>query len=152
MPRSLSHGVKQILCPVDFDEPNEAANQFASMLAKTCNATLVYLYCACPDIVLGKYEFNELKKEEADCLQKLRTIKPAMRGIKTRYEIEFGISSERIVEFAGQNDMDMIVIGTHGRKGIGRMIMGSVAEDVIRNSDCPVVAVKHDAYVPSSRC
>lgn len=150
MSRHPAHQIERILCPIDFEEPIESANEFASMLAKNCDATLIYLNCGLPDIVFGKHQFDELKKEEAEILQQLQTIKPTVRGVKAQYEVEFGNVAERIVDFASANEVDMIVIGTHGRKGLGRMIMGSVAENVIRNSDCPVVAIKPDAYVPKT--
>ena len=149
MSRNPTQSIKKILCPVDFEDQIEAANRFASMLAQTYEANICYLYCAVPDVVFGKREFDELKKEEEEDLQKLQVIKPKHRGIQVEYDVKFGSPAECIVEYASAYEFDLIVLGTHGRKGIGRMFMGSVAEDVIRNADCPVVAIKSDAYVPS---
>lgn len=149
MSRNPSNSIRQILCPVDFEDPIESANRFASLLAKTFEANICYLYCGHPEVVFGKKEFDEFKREEEEDMQKLRTIKPKCRGIEAEYKVEFGPAAECIVDFASENNFDLIVIGTHGRRGVGRMFMGSVAEDVIRNADCPVVAIKADSYVPS---
>ena len=148
MSRNPTHSIERILCPVDFADPIESVNQFASIMAKTWDALICYLYCAYPDVVFGKREFDELKKEEEEDLQKLRLIQPTIRGIRCEYQVEFGPAAACIVDYASANDFDVIVVGTHGRKGIGRMFLGSVAEDVIRSADCPVVAIKSDAYVP----
>lgn len=150
MSRNPIHSIKRILCPVDFADPIESVNQFASLMATTFEAMICYLYCGTPDLAFGKREFDELKKEEDEDLQKLKMIKPKCPDVRAVYQIEFGPPAECIVDYASRNDFDLIVLGTHGRKGIGRMFMGSVAEDVIRRADCPVIAIKSDAYVPTS--
>lgn len=149
MPHTPVHSIRRILCPVDFDEPIAEANAFASMLARTFDATLCYLHCAVPDVLFGKNEFTELKREEHELLQELKSIRPACTGVRAVYEVEFGLPADTIVRHASQYDFDIIVIGTHGRKGLGRLFRGSVAEQVIRNADCPVVAIKNDAFVPT---
>ena len=108
MSRHPTNAIRRILCPIDFDEPITSANEFASTLAKTTGATIHYIYCACPEVIFGKREFNELKKEEAEDLQKLKTIKPRFRGIKTVYDIEFGNAAECIVDYASENECDII--------------------------------------------
>ena len=54
----------------------------------------------------------------------------------------FGIPAEELLNFAKQEGHDLIVIGTHGRRGIARLVIGSVAEEVIRKASCPVLTVR----------
>ena len=75
-------------------------------------------------------------------LARLKKIQPTEEGVAASWEIDFGPPAKRIVEFANSNDVDLIVIGTHGRSGLGRVLMGSVAEAVVRKAKCPVLAIK----------
>jgi nucleotide-binding universal stress UspA family protein len=85
--------------------------------------------------------YNDIEKSAKAELEKCFI--DEMRGFK---EIERtvlkGIPYEEITRFAGENKVDMIVLGTHGRKGIDRMLFGSTAEQVVRNAPCPVLSVR----------
>ncbi|MDA8106284.1 MAG: universal stress protein, partial [Nitrospiraceae bacterium] len=66
-----------------------------------------------------------------------------MRGLKDVERIVLkGIPHEEITKFAGENKIDLIVLGTHGRRGIDRVLFGSTAEQVVRNAQCPVLSVR----------
>jgi universal stress protein A len=66
-----------------------------------------------------------------------------LRGIKDIERIVVkGRPYEKILKFAGENKADLIVIGTHGRKGLDRVIFGSTAEKVVRDAPCPVLSVR----------
>ena len=64
------------------------------------------------------------------------------QGIKTKMELVWGIPHEEIVKIARSEEVDMIVMGTHGRTGWDRLLMGSQAEHVVRTAPCPVITVK----------
>ena len=66
----------------------------------------------------------------------------ADHGISVDTAIEVGRPSRMIVEYADEYDVDVIVMGSHGRKGVSRILLGSVAEDVVRNSPVPVTVVR----------
>ena len=142
--------VKRILCPVDFSDFSNAANQYASMLAASNGATIVYLHVALPEVPYGTYAYVDMDYDQARDQEQLEKIKPTADGIETQYVVEFGPPADRIVEYALENDIDLIVMGTHGRTGLKRAILGSVAEQVVRKADCPVLALKTPNPVPQT--
>ena len=142
--------IKKILCPIDFSDFNQAANEYASMLANSSGAELVYLHVSLPDVAYGTYVYVDMNEQEANDRKRLEEIKPTLPGIEASYAVEFGSPSDQIVAFAKENNIDLIVMGTHGRTGLGRVVMGSVAEAVIRKSECPVLALKSNLKVPNS--
>ena len=142
--------VKRILCPVDFSDFSNAANEYASMLAESNGAAIVYLHVALPEVPYGTYAYVDMDYDQARDQDQLEKIKPTHAGIETQYVVEFGPPADRIVEFAAENEIDLIVMGTHGRTGIKRAILGSVAEQVVRKAECPVLALKPTTSVPQS--
>ena len=141
--------IQTILCPVDFSEYNLAANKYASTLARSTGGRIIYIHAFLPD----PYEtppvyFDAAKTEQELGEKREQFIKPVDSGIAVSYVVEFGLPTERIVHYANENDVDLIVVGTHGRTGLRRVLMGSVAEAVVRNANCPVLAIKAEASVP----
>ena len=142
--------LKKILCPVDFSDFCHAANEYASLLAESSGAEIVYLHVALPDVTFSSYAYVDLQSEAEQDRKRLEEIKPTVSGIKASYEVEFGSPSSTIVEFAQEHNVDMIVMGTHGRSGWRRVTMGSVAEAVVRNASCPVLAIKSETKIPQT--
>jgi universal stress protein A len=140
--------IKRILCPIDFSEFNEVTNQYASVLASASGAEIVYLHVSIPDIPYGTTVYVDLEQDEVRCRQQLETIKPTIEGIPASHVVEFGTPANQIVTYAKENDIDLIVMGTHGRTGFRRALMGSVAEVVVRKAECPVLALKSGTKVP----
>lgn len=139
---------KRILCPIDFSDFNEAANEYASVLAQASGAELVYLHVMQPDVPFATYSYANVELEEAEDRKRLQEVKPTVAGIKASYIVEIGSPGTSIASYANDHGIDLIVLGTHGRTGFRRAIMGSIAEAVVRNADCPVLAVKSDSHVP----
>jgi len=140
--------IKRILCPIDFSEHNHAANEYASMLAKSTDARIIYLHAFVPDVYATPPEHYDIDKEFKRLTKELEAfIKPAQDGIVAAYIVDSGLASNKIVQYANENDIDLIVIGTHGRTGLKRALMGSVAEAVVRKAECPVLAIKADANI-----
>jgi nucleotide-binding universal stress UspA family protein len=142
--------LKKILCPFDFSSFSEAANEYASILAQSTGAEIIYLHVALPDVTFSSYAYVDLQKEAEGDRKRLEAIKPTVDGIKASYEIAFGTPSTTIAEFADEHSVDLVVMGTHGRTGWRRVTMGSVAEAVIRNTNCPVLAIKSETKVPQT--
>jgi universal stress protein A len=145
----IEMNIKKILCPIDFSDFNKAANAYASLLAKSMGAEIVYLHVYLPDVPFGSYAYVDPEQEEKLDLKQLKKIQPTEKGVKASHVVECGPPTDRIVEYANENEIDLIVMGTHGRTGLGRLLMGSVAEAVVRKADCPVLALKSTVSVPS---
>lgn len=143
--------IKRILCPIDFSIFNKAANEYACELAASTGAEIVYLHSWLPNALEQTPMYFEADKE-AERLQKLieEFIEPTNKSINASWIIEFGSPTDRIVEYASENNVDLIVMGTHGRTGLRRLVMGSVAEAVVRRASCPVIAVKSENKVPQT--
>jgi nucleotide-binding universal stress UspA family protein len=88
---------------------------------------------------------KQIKKEEADANQYLNTVAEsilAQKGLKADCVAELGVAGERIVEYAADNNIELIMLATHGRSGPGRVILGSVADYVVRHARAPVLLVR----------
>ena len=89
---------------------------------------------------------GEIARREAMLkLQELGASVDRPPAVKLTTRVEVGRPDELIVTLVEQGAYDMIVMGTHGRKGIGRLMMGSIAERVVRNAPCPVLTVRHES-------
>ncbi len=140
--------IKRILCPVDFSEFNESANEYATMLARSAGARIIYFHACLPDVLSGNPELVDAKQKEKQQLEEMEVAySPTARGIEASYVVEFGTPADCIVNYANEYDIDMVVIGTHGRTGLRRVLMGSVAETVVRQAECPVLAIKTAASI-----
>lgn len=130
---------RNILYPTDLSENGEHAFGLAVQLASALGATLHALYVAVP-------EFDALN--DRDLEEKLLPAAPPAH-IPIVRAVQGGESaSAMIIKYAEEHNIDLIVMGTHGRTGLGRLFAGSVAETVVRGADCPVLTVPQRA--PSS--
>jgi universal stress protein A len=137
--------IKCILHPTDFSTHSEGAFQVACALARDYDARLVVLHVA-PSPVMGNAGAllippdPEVYRQEYE--GQLRQLQPPDPKIRVEHRLELGETVTKILEVVQECHCDMIVMGTHGRTGIGRLLMGSVAEKIVRNSVCPVLTVK----------
>jgi len=135
-----------ILHPTDFSRNSESAFHMACALARDYGARLVLLHVKpLPTVAYG--EFGALPPEATDHLEELKERLARMQPTNPvpavdRYVVEGEIAWE-ILRLADQLKVDLIVLGTHGRSGIGRLLMGSVAELIVRKAACPVLTVKN---------
>jgi len=137
---------KKILCPIDLDDDNSfSALSYASGLAEQNSATLYLLHVARipgPDmdapVAIGPHPHWELEAQ-----RNLEAIAQQRLDAKVAYEVAVrgGIAESVIVELAAELEIDLIVMATHGRSGLAHLVLGSVAEAVIREAPCPVFAV-----------
>ncbi|HTY24065.1 MAG TPA: universal stress protein [Desulfomonilaceae bacterium] len=154
---------KKILFCTDFSENSLAAGQCACEYAKAFGASLAIVHVTDPWAVpLAFYVRNIpilIQTVVADQLQKsvarsvntelesmTKEFRSALKEVKTYSRI--GIPSEQIVRLAAEECIDLIVMGTHGRTGFRLMVLGSVAENVLRTAGCPVLIVRFSAHEP----
>lgn len=138
--------IRAILHPTDFSEQSAYAFQLACSLARDHGATLVMLHVAPPPQMLS-YEGMPLTPAlpvgyNQQLEDRLRQVRPTDPNIRVEYFLGEGAPSAEIVRVAQEFPCDLVVMGTHGRTGLGRLLMGSVAEQVVRRAPCPVLTVK----------
>jgi nucleotide-binding universal stress UspA family protein len=138
---------KKILVPTDFSHTGDAALQMATALARDTGATLLIVHAEEPPTAYGGGEFYYGMPEPAtDELQKmLHKVNPTDPAVSYEHRLISGDPAHAIVRLAKDEGVDMIVMGTHGRTGLTRMLMGSVAEAIVRRAECPVLTYKQPA-------
>lgn len=140
--------IQHILVPIDFSESNQTLNGYASVLAQATGAKITYMHVSQPDVPYGSYAYIDVEQEEARDQKQLESIEPTLPGIRAEHVVTLGAPAEKIVDYARENGVDLIVMGTHGRTGLRRALMGSIAESVVRHAECPVLALKPATSVP----
>jgi nucleotide-binding universal stress UspA family protein len=141
--------IEKILCPVDFSECSAKAYEYAYSLARHYGARLFVQHVA-EQLILAEgfmphpqiHEFRAHQSAEAQ--DRFREL---ARDIKNGVEQEFvfqhsGFAADFILSFAEGQQVDLIVMGTHGRRGLDRLVLGSVLERVLRKTRSPVLAVR----------
>lgn len=141
--------VQTILCPVDFSEASEDAVRYAAELAEQLQAKLFLVhsfqlpvYAAQIGAPLAPADLIEgLPQQLQQQLDELRD-RIAKPGLHVEGEVVEGVPYVKILEQADAVGADLIVMGTHGRTGLAHLLIGSVAERVVRLSDHPVLTVR----------
>ena len=145
----MTPDIKRILVPLDFSANSDRALVYARGLAQRYGATLHLVHvCEVPMIPAassGRYaiaysDWSQRLGEETE--QQLTRIAAGVTGCRVTTEVLFGPAASAIVEAASTNDVDLIVMGTHGHRAALRVIMGAVAERVVRTAPCPVLTVR----------
>jgi nucleotide-binding universal stress UspA family protein len=158
-----SHDVKTILVPTDFSESSHAALEHATVLATAFKAKIVVLHviesiAATMAETMRRVDTGAMLKNMSQSPQVLevyalvrRAVEPALdkvvqdlrkAGVSASRELAEGSAYEQIVAHGRSAHADLIVMGTHGRRGVNRLFMGSVAERVVRLAPCPVLTVR----------
>jgi nucleotide-binding universal stress UspA family protein len=147
--------IKKVLCPVDFSACSDHALQYGVALAEAYGAELQLLHIVEPPA--ASYEgivdsallpVEALEAFQQTCLDHLKRL--AARAEKqyprVTYHIGNGIPFVGIIRSAKAENVDLIVVGTHGRTGLSHALLGSVAERLVRKAPCPVLTVKHPEH------
>jgi nucleotide-binding universal stress UspA family protein len=136
--------VKTILHPTDFSECSELAFRRACTLARDYGARLLVLHVAEPVVAVGGEGIVMLPPgSDLDSLQsQLQQIQSKDPEVKLEHRLAQGDAVTEILQVANDNACDLIVMGTHGRTGLRRLLMGSVAEQVVRKASCPVLTAR----------
>jgi nucleotide-binding universal stress UspA family protein len=137
--------INNILFPTDFSERSTAAFHLATALARDYRAHLLVLHVR--DVPVAAFgEFGAMPPPDvparAELLDQLRELRPPDESIPVEHLLSDGNPAEEIIHIADDRHCDLIVMGTHGRTGLSRLLMGSVAEEVVRKAPCPVLTLK----------
>ena len=136
--------IRTILHPTDFSGPADLAFGVACALARDFGARLVVLHV----VEFPANVYPEATRHEDPALRhpalwdKVRRLRPPSPAAAVEYRLADGDAAAEVVRAAGETGSDLIVMGTHGRSGLKHLLMGSVAEQVVRKAPCPVLTVK----------
>ena len=148
---------RKILVPLDGSELAECAIPHVEAVARGCEAPQVVLMQVTEPIYLpGEYVISEKDRQRLEALHKAAAEeylgglrgKLGENGLSLAAVVISGKVAETIVDYAEKNDVDLIVMATHGRSGVSRWALGSVAERVLRLSRVPVLMVRAPGCVP----
>lgn len=136
--------LKTILHPTDFSPQADAAMQLACSLARDHGAKLVIMHVATPPAVFtGEAMAVPLPPVDLKPLgERLSKLGPTDKSVTVEHRLAEGDPVAEILALAKDMPCDVIVMGTHGRTGLGRLLMGSIAEEVVRRAPCAVITVK----------
>jgi nucleotide-binding universal stress UspA family protein len=144
--------IESILTPTDFSPTSERALDFAVTLAGQSGASLhllhVVAYPVEPDGWPEAYlaGFAGLRQQlRGDAERQIAALAKSISGVKVTTEVAEGAPARAILEVAKARKCQLIVMGTHGRGGVSHLLLGSVAERVVRTSPCPVLTVSDAA-------
>jgi nucleotide-binding universal stress UspA family protein len=138
--------LKRILVPCDFSDTSTVAVRYGIALARNFGARLHFLHVG--DRAQSQFESEfpiglENAVEDAVRERLLRIVTPQeQRELNPEFAVRPGAPAAEIVRYAHEANIDLIVMGTHGRGFVGHMVMGSVAEKVVRTAICPVLTVR----------
>jgi nucleotide-binding universal stress UspA family protein len=140
---------QHILVPFDFSPYAEQALVYAIDLAQTLQARLTLLHVihltplAMGDMATG-FPAAYFEEMETEAHQQVHAARERVHqaGLRCDIIISQGVPFQTIVDTAGDRDVDLIVMGTHGRTGLTHVLMGSVAEKVVRLAPCPVLVTR----------
>ncbi len=147
---------RHIGCPVDFSETSRAALEAAAELAARFDAELVLIHVSEEPAAIGPASIfapppapRRVETHRADLEA---WVNEAGRGgrARVRSALVRGRPAEEIIRFAHEEHLDLVVMGTHGRRGFRHLLLGSVAEEVVRGAPCPVLVIRPPGARPGA--
>lgn len=151
-------GLKNVLLATDFSEIAERALRYAAALCRRCGSTLhlahaipevgalVQAEALAPQVLESGYEMVRRQASE-----RIETLSLAVDNIPCHTYVRRGEVRDVLSDIVREEEVDLLVVGTHGRTGLGRLLLGSVAEEILCHSRCPVLTVGPHSYeIPSS--
>jgi len=148
----MAMDIRHILAPTDFSDSSKKAISDALDLAQTFGATLSLLHVLEPSPYLGEFTLPTMGEELLGDLERqastaLAQLLPEAQQAKIEVTraVAIGSPSQTIVETAEAEHVDLIVMATHGRTGLSHLLIGSVAERVVRTAPCPVLTIRPPA-------
>jgi nucleotide-binding universal stress UspA family protein len=143
--------LQEILVPVDFSTASDSALNYAQALAETFHARLHVLHVLEDWVLYGGLDPAppevrvELERSSRENMAKMLSAE-AVRALRAEMVLKVGSPFVEIVRYAKDQSIDLVVLGTHGHGPIAHMLMGSVAERVVRKAPCPVLTVRHPEH------
>jgi nucleotide-binding universal stress UspA family protein len=140
--------ITKILCPVDFFPASDAAVNYAAGLAENYDAVIHLLHVVTP-VAVGAYEYaidtaDIMGSMETAAMEEMNKLATALKrtGVKTEMELRIGDPYQEIKGAIESVKPDLIVMGTHGRRGVERWFIGSTTEKLLRHSPVPLIAIR----------
>ncbi len=154
--------IRQILCAIDFSDTSRHALEHAAAIAGwygsrvTALHVMQSLYFASPPVLFADFAMAPSDTDRLQAREWLSEFvaRTPTHGVPMDLEVTDGVPHRRILQYASALPADLIVLGTHGRSGVERMLMGSVAEKILRKAECPVLTVPpkaRDTSLPYKR-
>ena len=141
--------IGRILVPIDFSEHSQKALRYALAFAHQFGAEVTLVHIVEQMVYPGDWMYPPLavtdfateKREEM--ISRLQSL-DAGSGVKTQHIVRIGRAWQEIIEIAQEMKSDMLILATHGYTGLKHVLLGSVAEKIIRHAPCPVLTVRPD--------
>ena len=142
--------IKKILVPIDFSDYSKNALKYAAQFAKQFNAKIYLIYVVEPMIYPADFSMGQVAIPSTDidlhsrAEEELKKLSKEIIGGSLQVEIliKTGKPFVEIIEAASSNDVDLIIIATHGHTGVEHLLFGSTAEKVVRKAPCPVLTLR----------
>jgi|KBSMisStaDraftv2_1062788.scaffolds.fasta_scaffold804034_2 nucleotide-binding universal stress UspA family protein len=147
--------LRQILVPTDFSDRSEVALTYGVALTRQFDASLHLLHVVeSITVAADPQPWQWGSREEIDhaiashAWDDLHRVIPAedQRSVRVQFALEWGMPFVEIIRYAKAHAIDLIAMGTHGRSAVKHLVMGSVAENVVRTAPCPVLTVRHPEH------
>ncbi|RMD59373.1 universal stress protein [Candidatus Parcubacteria bacterium] len=135
---------KKILVPLDGSAVAEVALPHAIEMAKIFQAELILLRVAFVHFLPGSdpVELESAAVRESEAYLERLAQRLSAEGLKVHTVVRYGKAAEEIIDHAAENQVSVIVMATHGRSGVGRWLLGSTAEKVLRGTEVPVLLIR----------
>src|SRR6266567_6215581 len=144
--KTAAISVKNVLFATDFSETSEAALPYATAICRRFGSTLHSAHVLSDASLLmmtGGVDYVSMstiyEDAHSEAGEKLDQISAHLGGINYRKHVRHGQVWKNLEGIVDENQIDLIVVGTHGRSGLGKLLLGSVAEDILRHAPCPVL-------------
>lgn len=140
--------IQTILHPTDFSESAEHAFRLACSLARDHEARLVVLHVVpstaplAGGMLVGSFSYDNPEDHDSELTDRLEAMRQSHEDIPIEWRLSKGNVIESILGAAEDVEAGLIVLGTHGRTGLPRLLMGSIAESIVRKANCSVLTVK----------
>ena len=135
---------RRILFPTDFSRLSDAALPLATSIARDRQAEIIILHIQEPPAAYaaGELYFGPMEPDTQALRQTLESVTPNDPNVVCIHHLVMGDPAKEIVRVADEEEVEMIVMSTRGRTGLAHVLMGSVAEKVVRRASCPVLVFK----------
>lgn len=135
---------KTIVFPTDFSTASDSALHHAELLAKASGARLLIVHVEEPPLAYGGGElYYGLPEPDSERIRSmLEGVRPSDPAVPFEHKLTMGDPASEVVRIAAEVGAELIVLGTHGRTGLTRLLMGSVAELIVRRASCPVLVYR----------
>ena len=148
LPKSSAISVQNVLFATDFSATSEAAMPYAAAICRHFSSTLHTVHVLSDASLLlmnGGVDYVSMgtiyEDAHTEVKEKLDHLSESFEGIPHRNYVRHGRVWKNLSAIIEENSIDLIVLGTHGRTGLGKLLLGSVAEDILRHAKCPVLTV-----------